>query len=398
MLRSAPTVADLVGRKSALGQQDAASSTNKVRDAIYPAPTQGHRHPAPASPATHRPTQVLADIQKRVSTALEEYEGLEFQDRFQALRRDFEAELTLTELAKAGRARVGVVLDALADASTERKEVLGELKGMIADQQASGGDAERDARKQGEEADALLDGLDESAVLDRIEAVETLHQRAHDQGEGVLDELKTANLALRPLQSRLKMERQEAASQRAELQDELSMAREHHALLEGSVEAKEMELIGLKAELQLAHAVVKGGVKGGDGSGGDGGGCKKGGGKGGRRRASDGGVETRDGACSPTPPTPLLFEHALPSAEDFEQALDGAKKLLVLVVEQLKGGLGAPARSEWTSWRGHGRSPPSVSQAASEGLGLPPLRTREERPSTSDPTERPRPSRQRPPK
>lgn len=169
--------------------------------------------------------QVLADIQKRVNSALEEYEGLEFQDRFQALRRDFEAESTLTDLAKAGRARVGVVLGALAAASSERKEVLGELKGMIEGQKASGADTERDARKQGEEADALLDAVDEHAVIDRIEAVESLHQRTHEQGEGVLVELRQSNIALRPLQTRLKMEQQEAASQRAELQDELSMAR-----------------------------------------------------------------------------------------------------------------------------------------------------------------------------
>ena len=52
--------------------------------------------------------------------------------------------------------------------------------------------------------------------------------------------------------------------------------------------------------------------------------------------------------------------------------------------------------SKWPSWRGHGW-PPRAPRTASEGLGLPSALVRKG-PSVSDPTERPCPSRQRPPK
>ena len=58
-------------------------------------------------------------------------------------------------------------------------------------------------------------------------------------------------------------------------------------------------------------------------------------------------------------------------------------------------GLVRAAWSKGPSWRGHGW-PPRAPQTASEGLGAA-LRTREERPSTSDPSGAPWPSRQRPP-
>ena len=48
---------------------------------------------------------------------------------------------------------------------------------------------------------------------------------------------------------------------------------------------------------------------------------------------------------------------------------------------------GAAAWSKWPSWRGH-YWPPRTRQTASEGVGAA-LRTREERPSVSDPSERP---------
>ena len=95
-----------------------------------------------AAAAEKKQKSVLAEIENRVNTCLREYEELESADRFQALRRDEQAELTIVELAEAGRARVGVVLGALHETSAERQEVIVDLKRTIDEQMRGGADAE----------------------------------------------------------------------------------------------------------------------------------------------------------------------------------------------------------------------------------------------------------------
>ena len=70
----------------------------------------------------------LEEIQDRVESALQSYEHMEQEEQYIGLRRNHEAESTITEVAEAGKARVEVVMMALSQISDERKECLNELK------------------------------------------------------------------------------------------------------------------------------------------------------------------------------------------------------------------------------------------------------------------------------
>ena len=234
---------------------------------------------------------VLAEIENRVNTCLKEYEELESADRFQSLRRDDQAELTIGELAQAGRARVGVVLGALDETSVERQEVIVDLKRTIDGQMRGGADAERDARKNDEEADLLLDSVDERDVMEKIESMEALHSRAEENGVQVLAMAKGASAALRPLQRQLKAEIAESRQMKAELKEEMQGMRALHEALEKQIESKDAALYAAKQELSAKPVKAAKPSKAKKGSGAD--------------------VALRDGATSPSPPEPLLFEQVL---------------------------------------------------------------------------------------
>ena len=234
---------------------------------------------------------VLAEIENRVNTCLKEYEELESADRFQSLRRDDQAELTIGELAQAGRARVGVVLGALDETSVERQEVIVDLKRTIDGQMRGGADAERDARKNDEEADLLLDSVDERDVMEKIESMEALHSRAEENGVQVLAMAKGASAALRPLQRQLKAEIAESRQMKAELEEEMQGMRALHEALEKQIESKDAALYAAKQELSAKPVKAAKPSKAKKGSGAD--------------------VALRDGATSPSPPEPLLFEQVL---------------------------------------------------------------------------------------
>ena len=243
-----------------------------------------------AAAAEKKQKSVLAEIENRVNTCLREYEELESADRFQSLRRDEQAELTIVELAEAGRARVGVVLGALHETSAERQEVIVDLKRTIDEQMLGGADAERDARKNDEEADKLLEEVDERDVMERIESMDALHSRAEENGVKVLGFAKGASAALRPLQRQLKAEIAEGRFRLAELEEEIQGMRAVHADLEKQIEAKDAALYAAKQELSAKPVKAAKPSK-----------AKKG---------SSAGMAVRDGATSPSPPEPLLFEQA----------------------------------------------------------------------------------------
>ena len=185
---------------------------------------------------------VLSEIQNRVAKSLHNYESLEQSDAHRSLRRDEQAEMSLNELAEAGRLRVGIVVDSLHEATVERKEVLKELRQTLKEQTDDAAEAERDARKSTEEANALLDGLDEHAVMDNVEAIETLHSRTQDVGVMVLEMARSAAAQLRPLQARMKAEIGNARARVEELEEELTQSRAIHETLEKQIEAKDLEL------------------------------------------------------------------------------------------------------------------------------------------------------------
>ena len=243
-----------------------------------------------AAAAERKQKSVLAEIENRVNTCLREYEELESADRFQSLRRDEQAELTIVELAEAGRARVGVVLGALHETSAERQEVIVDLKRTIDEQMRGGADAERDARKNDEEADKLLEEVDERDVMERIESMDALHSRAEENGVKVLGFAQGASAALRPLQRQLKAEIAEGRFRLAELEEEIQGMRAVHADLEKQIEAKDAALYAAKQELSAKPVKAAKPSK-----------AKKG---------SSAGMAVRDGATSPSPPEPLLFEQA----------------------------------------------------------------------------------------
>ena len=244
-----------------------------------------------AAAAERKQQSVLAEIENRVNTCLKEYEELELADRFQSLRRDEQAELTIGELAEAGRARVGVVLGALHETSVERQEVIVDLKRTIDEQMRGGADAERDARKNDEEADVLLESVDERDVMERIESMDALHSRAEENGVAVLAMAKGASAALRPLQRQLKAEIAEGRFRLAELEEEMQGMRAVHGDLEKQIESKDAALYAAKQELSAKPTKAAKPSK--------------------SKKGSSADVAVRDGATSPSPPEPLLFEQAL---------------------------------------------------------------------------------------
>ncbi|KAL1512364.1 hypothetical protein AB1Y20_005622 [Prymnesium parvum] len=166
----------------------------------------------------------LEEIQKRVESTITRYERMEQEERYVGLRRDHEAEATITELAEAGKARVEIILMALSQVSEERKVCLKDLKGLLEAQRSSFEQAEKEERderraKRSEWTDSYDEEMaDQSSLLERLEALEILQHRLGDVGDAILARTRAdaATLAMKAM----KVEKDAAVSRLEQIEAE----------------------------------------------------------------------------------------------------------------------------------------------------------------------------------
>jgi hypothetical protein len=131
----------------------------------------------------------LEEIQERIGATLDHYELMEQEPEYTGLRREHEAEASISQVAEAGAVRVDLVLLAFAQISEERRQVLSELRTMLDQQRLGLSQADLAERRivggaggTGEEEEELVEP---ASLVERLNALEELQHKLGAEGEAL---------------------------------------------------------------------------------------------------------------------------------------------------------------------------------------------------------------------